>query len=198
MLKLSGLWPPSAQTFSTDEANKDHLRRTAAALTIAVYFMALGRIQQGRVTPQLYIERCNRAVDAASGVGIAEVTKDAVDDWIKKMNREDWCRGQDWWGNVPEDVMSPEGEVETDEVDELAVVDDVIGRTQKRRRSLEKEEHEDDGKEEFLLQGLGTMMQEAVDWLSEERNLDYLEWKREILGRVKHIEKGRGRAISVR
>jgi hypothetical protein len=42
------------------------------------------------------------------------------------------------------------------------------------------------------------MMQDAVDFLSAERALDYLEWKKGILERVKQMERGKGRVISVR
>jgi origin recognition complex subunit 6 len=38
--------------------------------------------------------------------------------------------------------------------------------------------------------GLGTMMQDKVDYLCEDRQLDYLEWKAKIMARVEQIESG--------
>jgi origin recognition complex subunit 6 len=35
---------------------------------------------------------------------------------------------------------------------------------------------------------LGTMFQPAVDWLSEERRMEFEEWKEELLGSVALIE----------
>jgi len=58
---------------------------------------------------------------------------------------------------------------------------------------------DEDDAEGVLLPGLGTMMQDAVDLLNEERKLDYLEWKQGILGRVNQMEKkGKGRAVAPR
>jgi Origin recognition complex subunit 6 (ORC6). len=35
-----------------------------------------------------------------------------------------------------------------------------------------------------LLPGLGTMMQDRIDWLSEDRREDFVEWKADIMSRI--------------
>jgi origin recognition complex subunit 6 len=191
VLKLAELWPPS------DSDQDDEFRSTVSAMTIAIYFMVWTKMQQGKITPEVYLNRCEKAIQVVLDMGGDSLGKDAVDEWIKKMNDKGWCRGQDWWDGVPEDVMDfvgPDTRAAGDDLDEQ---DDVVGSKRKRRRLLEDDEVEDD-KEGVLLPGLGTMMQDAVDFLSEERRLDYLEWKAGILERIQQMEKGKGRAVSIR
>ena len=189
VLKLSGLWPQS------DPSQESEFRNTATAMTIAIYFMVWTKMQLGKITPEVYLSRSEKALKIAMDADSDDLKKDAVDGWIKKMNNQGWCRGQDWWDSVPEDVMEvvEEGDVAHD----IAEKDDLVGSKRKRRRRMADEEAEDD-REGVLLPGLGTMMQEAVDFLSEDRTLDYLEWKEGILERIQQMEKGKGRAVSVR
>ena len=190
VLKLAKLWPVVGLE------HEDELRISITAMTIAIYFMVLTKMQRGKMTPELYVDRCGKAVDVAVEMGSGSFNKDAVDDWIKKMNDKGWCRQQDWWDGVPEDVMDVEGQ--DNGRDDVAEEDDVVGSKRKRRRLLVEDDQTEGDKEGVLLPGLGTMMQDAVDFLSEERTLNYLEWKEEVLGRIKQMEKGKGRMVSVR
>lgn len=190
VLKLAGLWP------SSDSGPEDELRSTVSAMTIAIYFMVWTKMKQGKITPEVYLDRCEKAIEVATETGCGNLSTDAVDDWIKEMNDNGWCRGQEWWDSVPEDVMDVIGRVAGDAERDLDEQDAVVG-TQRRPRLREDDQGEQD-KDGVLLPGLGTMMQDAVDFLSEERALDYLEWKKGILERVKQMERGKGRVISVR
>ena len=40
-----------------------------------------------------------------------------------------------------------------------------------------------------LQPGLGTMFQDAIDWLSAERRAEYRVWEREIRARIQEMEK---------
>lgn len=40
----------------------------------------------------------------------------------------------------------------------------------------------------FLQTGLGTMMQEKIDWLSAERQMDFIRWKAFIIKKIEEIE----------
>ena len=189
VLKLSDLWPKSEST------QEDGFRNTVTAMTIAIYFMVWTKMQLGKITPEVYLSRCEKALKIAMDTDSDDLNKDAVDSWIKKMNDQGWCRGQDWWDSVPEDVM--EDVEDGDVADGIVEEDDLVGSKRKRRR-LVADEQAEDNQEGVLLPGLGTMMQEAVDFLSEDRTLDYLEWKEGIFERIKQMEKEKGRAVSVR
>lgn len=41
------------------------------------------------------------------------------------------------------------------------------------------------------------MMQDRVDWLSEDRKADFIEWKEEIMERIKGMEKVGKQAAAV-
>ena len=191
VLKLAALWPAS------DSNQEDDLRSTVSVMTIAIYFMVLTKMQKGKITPVVYLNRCEKAVQVATEMWSDGVSKDAVDDWIKKMNDEGWCRGQDWWNSVPEDIMDVQAHHGGRVGEDLVEQDDTVGSKRRRRRLIDDDQGEDD-KDGVLLPGLGTMMQDAVDFLSEERTLDYLEWKEGILESIKQMEKGKGRGVSVR
>jgi origin recognition complex subunit 6 len=190
VLKLAKLWPV------VGSEHEDDLRTSITAMTIAIYFMVLTKMQRGKMTPELYVDRCGKALDVAVEMGSVSFSKDVVDGWIKKMNDKGWCRQQDWWDSVPEDVMDVEAQNNGRE--DVAEEDDVIDSKRKRRRLLVEGDQTEGDKEGVLLPGLGTMMQDAVDFLSEERTLNYLEWKEGVLGRIKQMEKGKGRMVSVR
>ncbi len=183
VLKLAGLSP--------QQNGEDDWRRDVAAMTIAIYFMVLTRMQRGKMTVEGYAEKVGKACGIA-GEGKAKVGRETVDEWIKRMNDEGWCRGQEWWGSVPEDVMDVDS---TAEGVEMGDEEEFVISRRKRKRLIEEDEGDEEG---VLLPGLGTMMQDAVDYLSEERKLDYLKWKQGIMVRIKGMEKGDGRAIAAR
>ncbi|OQO03686.1 hypothetical protein B0A48_10351 [Cryoendolithus antarcticus] len=99
----------------------------------------------------------------------------------------------DWYKDLP----FAEGDVDMDngtENDNVAAVRSkkLPAKTPLRRmekhaqRSEMLDEH--DAGAAGLLPGLGTMFQPAVDWLSEERQAAYVDWKAEILVQIAAIE----------
>ena len=192
VLSLSGLWPRS------DSVPEDELRSTVSAMSIAVYFMVWIRMKPGRITHEVYFSRCERAIEVTTEMGCGSLSKEAVDDWVKKMNDNGWCRGQEWWDSVPEDVMDVVGRGVAEAGRSLDEQDALVDTRRKRPRLREDDQIERQDKDGVLLPGLGTMMQDAVDFLSAERALDYLEWKKGILERIRQVERGKGKAISVR
>lgn len=94
---------------------------------------------------------------------------------------QNWAHGQEWFENIPQ-----AGELDGEEEYELD--DDAAdeGETAKRPRSGHRLLN---GSRKGLLPGLGTMMQDRVDWLSEDRQEDYLEWKADIMGRIEQMER---------
>lgn len=88
----------------------------------------------------------------------------------------------DWYRNIFErranrsiaedETQSSEDEL-ADDVDDVDFVDDVMGMSN----------------EASIRGGFGTMFSDAVDWLSEDRKADYVQWKKKILAKIAEIEK---------
>lgn len=125
--------------------------------------------------------------------------REAVDRWIAVIMDQGWAKGKEWFENVPvagegdedgKDATEGGGLYDDDEED-AAVAGGGAGGS-KRRKGMKardiflKEEASSHG---GLLPGLGTMMQDRVDWLSEDRREDYLEWKAEIVKRIERMER---------
>jgi origin recognition complex subunit 6 len=189
VLKLSELWPPKrgSKGKARDEVT---FRSPVMMVTIGVYFMVLSRMQKGRVSAESFVRRLGKALEVAE----LDTLPEEVEEWIKKMNAEGWCRGQGWWESVPEEVMEGE-EVEVEEIPDDVEEDEVVASSSRRRLHLDDGTEEDP--EDLLLPGLGTMMQDSVDWLSEERKLHFLDWKDGIMKRIRVMDKGKGRAVTV-
>lgn len=191
VLKLSELWPPKR---GSKGKIKDEVtfRSPVMMVTIGVYFMVLSRMQKGRVTAEAFARRLGKALEVSE----LDTSPEDVEEWIKKTDAEGWSRGQGWWDSVPEDVMDGD-EVELEEIDDGVEEDEVVASRSRRRRIHLDEEAEDDH-EDVLLPGLGSMMQDSVDWLSEEKKLRFLDWKDGIMKKIKAMDKGKGRAVAVR
>lgn len=149
-------------------------RDEISTLVIAIYFMALTKMRLGEMRPDVYTVQAERALQIA-GLEVGS-QKQQVDDWIKRVSEEGWAKGQAWWENVPEDVLDEEI-VDIEEHDEDPLV------PAKNRTMIGIEE------DHSLLPGLGTMMQDKVDWLSEARMLEFQLWKRDVLAKAKLMEK---------
>ncbi len=101
-------------------------------------------------------------------------TKD-VDAWLLEISTRGWLK-LDWFENIIEgagvDIKDGSGQVE--EVDESHPP--MAGEGIENKKILQS--------------GLGTMMQDRVDYLSEKRRAEYRIWKQGILARMQQIEGG--------
>lgn len=97
VLKLTGLWPPPIDG-NEDEGDIDE---TVMGLVIALYLMTLTRMQTAKMTASVYKATCAKAVQVLD----YKPGTDGVEAWIRRINREGYCRGQDWWASVPESVF---------------------------------------------------------------------------------------------
>ncbi|OAP57267.1 hypothetical protein AYL99_08005 [Fonsecaea erecta] len=205
VLKLSGLWPPADEDAAHVETS---LQETVTGLVIALYLMTLTRMQTAAMTTSVYKSTCARAVQV---LGYQPGTK-GVEAWIRRINREGFCRGQDWWASVPERVFDfdpsansgashqfdrdedddyeEEEKEEEDEEDEDPILS---GRRRRNASSTDPVrggmEHEDDDPEDVLLPGLATMMHDALDLLDAERTRDFEAWKKQFLRRLERADK---------
>ncbi|KAK4940856.1 hypothetical protein LTR10_019128 [Elasticomyces elasticus] len=204
ILKLAEIWPREDGSAAIDE--DELLIEDITGLLVALYLMTLTRMMTAKMTTSVYKTTCAKAVEELNYKPGAA----GVEAWIRRINREGYCGKQDWWMSVPESVFdfdpnkkwtatALETNLEGEDDGE-----DMILSSKRRRRSGGKESkdlEEQDDPEGVLLPGLLTMMQNAVDFLSEERTRKYEAWKKQFLKKLDKMVKtpavGARRAIAV-
>ncbi|KAL2011023.1 hypothetical protein VTN00DRAFT_3741 [Thermoascus crustaceus] len=119
--------------------------------------------------------------------------REDVDRWIVIIMDQGWAKGKEWFENVPvagEDDEAGRNAAEGDD-DEEDVSGGAVGSKRRKGMTMRGRDlllKEDASSHSGLLPGLGTMMQDRVDWLSEDRREDYLEWKEDIMKRIERME----------
>lgn len=112
--------------------------------------------------------------------------RDDVDQWIALIMEQNWASGQEWFENVPQaGELHGEDEYQSDDGAQADEGDGATKRPKAGRGFLLSK----DASRKGLLPGLGTMMQSRVDWLSEDRQEDYAEWKTDMMGRIEQMER---------
>ncbi|PGH04306.1 hypothetical protein AJ79_07154 [Helicocarpus griseus UAMH5409] len=147
-----------------------------------------------------YIEMARTALASVGLDGMGYV--DDVDVWLSIIMTRKWTVGREWFENVPGPGKEGEGEGGVNEGelgDELEGGDDdeedeIIGpkRRKAMRRQTRRLSGDNDGVKLHggLQPGLGTMMQDRLNWLSEERREEYAKWKEGVMRRIRAIEGG--------
>lgn len=213
VLDLFGEWPRSAEAELPEEAEQH--RQDVLGLVVAVFLMTLTRMQKGFLTTDVYDAVSKRSIELLEMTVEHSEAQTGIEEWIARINDSGWTteagKGESWWSSVPEDVIAPlklsrsksQGqEVNVVDVDEDDDATPRPARTSKASRTTNLESQreelrrqvEEEDPEDVLLPGLGTMMNDAVDYLSEERTAEYEIWKAEILRRIDVMEKGGGSA----
>ncbi|OCK79875.1 hypothetical protein K432DRAFT_354063 [Lepidopterella palustris CBS 459.81] len=162
------------------------------ALIAVLLFYVLARITNKETTPDEFAQQRDMAIsilrgmelEAARGVDEEEMLRD-VESFMRLAQSQGWVR-MEWFLNVVQgDNRGEEGEGgDVDNLDDGGVKG--LG-ARKRRGGAGREDV--GGGNGGLQIGLGTMMQEKIDYLSEEKRKDYLLWKAEIMARVERIER---------
>lgn len=202
-----------------DEEEGEDYKEVVLALIVAVYFLVLARrrslppntpatSKQPTATasdnPPMSPATESRKMDkktfsemrqtALSSLGLPAAEKrhgEDVDAWIEMIQTLKWAKGQEWFDNIPlagerEDEFGNGLYDDDDEVDG----DGHGGKAHNtKRRKTNIFLHAGKDEEGLLLPGLGTMMQDRVDYLSEDRKEDFLEWKADMLERIGKIMK---------
>lgn len=94
---------------------------------------------------------------------------------------QNWAHGQEWFENIPQ-AGELDGEEEYESDNGAADEGEATKRPKTGRGLL-------NASRKGLLPGLGTMMQDRVDLLSEDQQEDYLEWKADIMERIEQVER---------
>jgi origin recognition complex subunit 6 len=180
--------------------NDDDFKELVYAMAVAVYFLVLARRRSS--APSDEIDEANAEAQkmdkktftemrqtALTSLGLPNDRRhrDDVDQWIALIMEQGWASGQEWFDNIPHagelDGEDEEGNSYRNLDEEDAALRGV--RLPKRREGAAGPRSERGGAPRGgLLPGLGTMMQDRVDWLSEDRQEDFVEWKAEMMSRI--------------
>ena len=130
------------------------------------------------VTPEQYTKRRELAVHtllelpAAKNVTYSELSLEA-EELMAVAQQEGWLQ-MEWFLNI----------TPTNEIDEMEGIEVTHGNS---LQSTAGKVRESKGAGSDYI-GLGTMLQDATDYLSERRREDYIIWKAKIMDRVEEIE----------
>lgn len=202
VLKLSGLWPRNDDN-GEEDTSKNSRRGSSpdeviTGLVIALYLMTLTKMQTAKMTTTVYKSVCTRSAEVLGYTPGAA----GVEAWIRTINRDQYCRGQDWWESVPDSVFEFDPENANGAQQEFDDDDDEELLSSKKKRRIpssaykkasdEKSKTIDGQKNDLdgvLLPGLATMMQDAFDLVSDERQQEFDVWKKSFLRRLDRLDK---------
>ncbi|KAL8903096.1 MAG: hypothetical protein Q9207_004145 [Kuettlingeria erythrocarpa] len=168
----------------------DRLRSLSVeALVIAVYVLARNRLLGVETDSERYPVQRDEALMVMSELRSDDepsvhLDSTSVDSWMREISNNRWT-DMDWFENIGEGAGLAIDPIRTESDDGLGRSDFdededlVIGRNESNRYKAERP---------FLQPGLGTMMQDRVDYLSEEKRADYRQWKKNILARIERLE----------
>lgn len=197
--------------YTKDPEKDEDFKEVIYALIVAVYFLVLARRRNPKNPEDEEGEETEEGGNSAGGtsetrkmdkktfsemrqtalvsLGLSSAERrhrDDVDQWIALIMEQSWVNGNEWFENIPQ-----AGEIDGDEAylsGEGEEEDDARVGAKRKYKDVSALVKEDDSRG-GLLPGLGTMMQDRVDWLSEHRREDYLDWKADIMERVGMMEK---------
>ena len=197
---------------SIRNGNDDEFKELVYAMVVAVYFLVLARRRNPATTEmsegtnneaqkmdkKTFTEMRQTALTCL-GLSTDRKHRDDVDQWIALSMERGWANGQEWFQNIP-----LAGEVDGEDEDgksyqNLDEEDTTLRSVRLPKRHAAGDMRPTRSKNAShggLQPGLGTMMQDRVDWLSEDRREDFLEWKADILARIEGSQARVGRAAA--
>ena len=161
------------------------------ALMITLFLLVLTRLTGVETGQAEYSQRKKLALEAVEEAmnqkGESMKCNEAnIDDYMRQVKTYHWT-DMDWFGNVAvgSGLLRQESDSEDPQADDDAGDDDedrlLPQLSDKFVSSLSEEE-------DFLQAGLGTMMDERVDYLSDARRRSYDRWKTEMLLKIDELE----------
>ncbi|GAM88582.1 hypothetical protein ANO11243_066160 [Dothideomycetidae sp. 11243] len=169
-------------------------------LLVALVLLVLTRREGRNVDTEEFVARRARAVNAVREMqeGWRLADEELVGDikgFLMFASKEGWLE-MPWFTTVEENSGVDLVMVDDGEEDELALAP--VSRMKPYQTPLRRSEKhaprpaadvlDPSNTAAGLVVGLGTMFQDAVDWLRHERRAEYREWKEDIMNRIKQIE----------
>lgn len=189
--------------WTKDLENADEVcREVVYALIVAVYFLVLARrrnptdqedggdypasatADSRKMDKKTFAEMRQTALVSLGLPSSEHRHRDDVDQWIALVMEQGWVGGKEWFENIPQ-----AGELDGD--DAYLSGEDGLEDDDNERKGMATglgSILSKDAARGGLLPGLGTMMQDRVDWLSEDRREDYMEWKADMMARIEQIQ----------
>ncbi|KAE8356328.1 origin recognition complex, subunit 6 [Aspergillus coremiiformis] len=190
-----------------DKENDEDYKEMVEALIVAVYFLALARRRSSssdeegetkKLDKKTFSEMRQTALVSLGLPSTERRHREDVDQWIAVIMHQGWANEKEWFENIPQ-----AGELDGDaaylsDADGYNERDDQI-KSAKRQKPMPSGPFRPakQSSKKGLLPGLGTMMQDRVDWLSDDRKEDYLVWKAAVLARIDQMEKTAARHFGV-
>ncbi|KAJ5469041.1 Origin recognition complexsubunit 6 [Penicillium sp. IBT 31633x] len=177
----------------------DDFQELVYAMVVAVYFLVLARrrnpgpdqeadVEAQKMDKKTFIEMRQTALNSLGLKANDRRHRDDVDQWITLIMEHGWANGQEWFENIPYAGQlygeDEEGKSYQDLDEEDATLRGVKLPKRSATESGTRASHSDHALRCGLLPGLGTMMQDRVDWLSDDRREEYVDWKADIMARI--------------
>jgi origin recognition complex subunit 6 len=147
------------------------------ALVVVIFLYVFTKMKDVDVTPNVYEEWRKTAVNTLLELTVAKhVTHDDlsldIQDLMPMAQAEGWLQ-MEWFLNVEpmEDVGAMEGVEHTGNISRSGAAKSIVAKS---------------GGSDYI--GLGTMMQDATDYLGERQRQDFETWKAHIMARVQEVE----------
>lgn len=197
------------------DETSDRYRELVIPLIVAVYFIALSRRRSPARMSGTSVESSSSSyVDngkrldaktfsemrwaALSSAGLPPTQKrhrDDVDTWIALIMSQGWAKGKEWFENIPTAGADDTAEGNID--DERSEEAELASSKRRKLRNSHDLLQADESLRGGLLPGLGTMMQDRVDWLSPDRREEYIAWKAEIMKRIEQMKEANVTASAI-
>lgn len=175
----------------------DDFKELVYAMAVAVYFLVLARrrnpgpgqeanIEAQKMDKKTFIEMRQTALNSL-GLTNDRRHRDDVDQWIALIMEQGWANSQEWYENIPFAGQMFGEDEEGKSYQDLDQEDAILRGVRPPKRSTAegtRASQADHPPRGGLLPGLGTMMQDRVDWLSDERREEYVDWKADIMTRI--------------
>lgn len=178
--------------------NDEEFKEPVFAMVVAVYFLVLARRRNPalsedgdetdndgpKMDKKTFTEMRQTALTCL-GLPNDRRHRDDVDQWIALIMEQGWANGQEWFENIPlaGDLYGEDEDGNSyrnlDEED-AAFRGVKLPKRQDAANKVGSRSALPEAPHGGLLPGLGTMMQDRVDWLSEDRREDFIEWEKNI------------------
>ncbi|RMZ69148.1 origin recognition complex subunit 6 [Pyrenophora seminiperda CCB06] len=176
---------------TTTTTNYGHVSDTCTfSLVIVIFLLVYSRMKDVEVLPEQYNVWVDKAVRTVLGLPSSakqcsggcskEEIMPVIEETMAMAQEEGWLQMQ-WFESVKPQEDGDENGNDYDDMEGVGMTGRVAtsGQTKRLRSG-------GDGGSDYI--GLGTMMQDATDYLGERQQQDYTMWKAKILARVQEME----------